>query len=121
MLLVTYGRLFAKACRALDELKEQEKGFCILKLNQIKPVDADALKQSLGFKKILFFEEGMKSGGVGESFEIKLDELGYSGKCTVFAIEDEFVKQASVDRSLEILGLDEASMAKSVLKAYEEV
>ena len=121
VLLVTYGRLFAKACRALDELKEQGKGFCILKLNQIKPVDADALKQSLGFKKILFFEEGMKSGGVGESFEIKLDELGYSGKCTVFAIEDEFVKQASVDRSLEILGLDEASMAKSVLKAYEEV
>lgn len=121
VLLVTYGRLFANACRALDTLTEEGKGFCILKLNRIKPIDTDALKQSLKYKKILFFEEGMKSGGVGESFEIKLGELNYSGKCAVFAIEDKFVKQASVDRSLEILGLDEHSMAEAVSRAYEEV
>ena len=121
VLLVTYGRLFANACRALDTLTEERKGFCILKLNRIKPIDTDALKQSLKYKKILFFEEGMKSGGVGESFEIKLNELNYSGKCAVFAIEDKFVKQASVDRSLEILGLDERSMAEAVSKAYKEV
>lgn len=121
VLLVTYGRLFSNACRALDMLKEQEKSFCILKLNRIKPIDEDAVRQSLKYKKILFFEEGMKSGGVGESFEIKLDEMGFGGECRLFAIEDKFVKQADVERSLEILGLDEKSMADEVLKAYEEV
>ncbi|MGN1113281.1 MAG: 1-deoxy-D-xylulose-5-phosphate synthase, partial [Acutalibacteraceae bacterium] len=92
VLLVTYGRLFANACRALDMLKEQKKSFCILKLNRIKPIDGEAVRQSLKYKKILFFEEGMKSGGAGESFEIKLDEMGFGGKCRLFAIEDEFVK-----------------------------
>ncbi|MCQ4022258.1 MULTISPECIES: 1-deoxy-D-xylulose-5-phosphate synthase [unclassified Ruminococcus] len=121
VLLVTYGKLFSKACRALEMLKESGKSLCILKLNRIKPVDTKAIMQSLKFKKILFFEEGMKSGGVGESFEIKLDELDYCGKCKVFAIEDEFVKQASVDRSLEKLGLDEKSMADAVLQAEQEV
>lgn len=121
VLLVTYGRLFANACKALKNLEDKGKSFCILKLNRIKPIDADALKTALKYKRILFFEEGMKTGGAGESFACLISEMGYNGKCTIHAIEDEFVKQASVSRSLELLQLDETSMEQAVLKAIAEV
>lgn len=121
VLIVTYGRLFANACGALKSLEEDGKSFCILKLNRIKPIDENAVRAAMKYKKILFFEEGMKTGGVGESFAYLLNEMNYDGKCEIHAIEDEFVKQASVSRTLEILQLDQVSMEKAVLKAASEV
>ncbi len=121
VLLVTYGRLFANACRALDALGKEGKGFCILKLNRIKPIDIEAIKAAEKYKSILFFEEGMKTGGVGQSFLCMLKQRGYAGRLSIRAIDDEFVSQAEVERSLEILGLDEKSMAESVLSELSEV
>ncbi len=121
VLLVTYGRLFSNACRALEALGENGKGFCILKLNRIKPIDIEAVKAAEKYKSILFFEEGMKTGGVGQSFLCMLEERGYAGKFSITAIDDEFVAQAEVERSLEILGLDDKSIASAVLRELSEV
>lgn len=121
ILLVTYGRLFENACKALEAVKKQGKSFCILKLNRIKPIDRGALEAALKYKKILFFEEGMKTGGVSESFICLINEMGYFGSCSVHAIDNEFVKQAGINRSLELLQLDEKAMIKAVTKAAGEV
>lgn len=119
ILLVSYGRLFANACKALKNLQEKGKSFCILKLNRIKPIDKNAVETAVKYKKMIFFEEGMKTGGVGESFLNLLNESNYNGNFSLHAIDDEFVKQASVDRTLEILGLDEKAMEKAVTEAAE--
>lgn len=119
ILLVSYGRLFANACKALKNLQEKGKSFCILKLNRIKPIDKNAVETAVKYKKMIFFEEGMKTGGVGESFLNLLNESNYNGNFSLHAIDDEFVKQASVDRTLEIMGLDEKAMEKAVTEAAE--
>lgn len=109
-LLVTYGRLFAHACKAYEQLKAEGEGFAILKLNKIKPISEQAVKTALKYKKVHFFEEGMKSGGAAAGFGEMLIKSGFDGGYDISAIDNEFVKQAQVERSLELLGLDRQAM-----------
>lgn len=110
--IVTYGRITSEAIKAVDALKEKGEAVLLLSLNQIKPI-ADAVYDILLDKKqIYFFEEGIKSGGIGEKLGSTLLEKGYCGKYRIKAIEDKFVEQASVDELLEIYGLDCRSMIK---------
>lgn len=113
-LIVTYGRLFTEAVKARDIVKENGRGICILKLCRIKPIDPSAVGFAKGFKRILFFEEGMRSGSVADIMRDKLDELGYDGSFTIRAIDNVFVQHASVQSSLKTLGLDADSMAEAV-------
>ncbi len=117
VLVITYGRLFSNACRALERLKKDGEKACVLKLNCIKPIDIEAVKTACEYSSILFFEEGMKTGGVGEGFLCMLEECGYRGSFSLMAINDEFVAQAEVERTLEKLNLDENSMYNNILGA----
>ena len=88
---------------------------CILKLCRIKPIDPEAVAFAKGYKRIFFFEEGMRSGSVADIFRSILDDIGYSGKYHVRAVENEYVQHAPVQSSLKTLGLDAASMAEQLL------
>lgn len=109
-LLVTYGRLFAHACTAYEQMKSKGRGFAILKLNKIKPISDEAVKTASKYEKIHFFEEGMKSGGAADRFGEMLLEHGCVDGYSITAIDDEFIKQAQVERSLQILGLNYEAM-----------
>lgn len=118
-LIVTYGRLFSFACDAFKKLKEQGKEICILKLDRIKPIDPECIKGSEKFSKIFFFEEGIKSGGIGESFGLMLYGKGFRGSFVLTAIEG-YVKQAKVDSALHKLGLDCEGMVKKITEATDK-
>ncbi len=110
--IVTYGRITSEAIDAVDKLKEKGEEFLLLSLNQIKPIADGVYDILLGKKQIYFFEEGIKSGGIGEKLAGALLEKGYCGKYRIRAIEDKFVEQAGVDELLEIYGLDCDAMIK---------
>lgn len=114
ILVITYGKIFSNACEALELLKIREINICILKLNRIKPIPTEALEFAIKYKSIFFFEEGMAIGGVGEHFLNKINYCGYSGKFSLTAIDDIFVKHAKVDSLLKTLGLDAEGMAKTI-------
>lgn len=116
VLLVTYGRLFSKAAAALEKLLKNGVHAYILKLNRIKPIDPDCIDTAMEFSKVLFFEEGIKAGGIGEHFGIRLIESGFSGSYRVYAVDDAFVKQGTVTEQLSAFGLDAAGMAETVLR-----
>ena len=105
-LIVTYGRLFADACVAKRELSKIGIEVCILKLCRIKPIDAEAIKFASMFKKVHFFEEGILSGGIGETFGYGMDSLGFKGSYGITAVEDKFVPHASVKESMQNLRLN---------------
>lgn len=109
-LIVTYGRLFGYACKAKENFLNEEKEVTILKLCKIKPIDINAIKFAKRFKKIYFFEEGILSGGIGETFSNMLNDLGYEGKIKITAIEDEFVYHAETKELLSDYYLDEKGM-----------
>lgn len=104
--VVSFGREFLNVYDALGEL---DNTFAI-KLNRIKPINPNVLDLLKNVKTVYFFEEGIKSGGVGECFGSMLAESEVTAKFRHICIEDEFIKQASVDSQLKKHRLDKESI-----------
>ncbi len=105
ILIITYGREFSQVCIAREELLKYGIPVCILKLNVIKPVAAGAVMAAKKFRYCYFYEEGIRSGGIGEVFGFELYQSGFSGKYTLTAING-CVYQAKTADALHRLGLD---------------
>ena len=110
--IVTYGRLFFNAVKALEIAGETDGDVKIIKLNRIKPLPQKAVEAALGCEKVLFFEEGMKGGGIGEKFGCNLLLNGFEGKYRLTAVEDEFVAHASVASLMEKYSMSPSAMAR---------
>ena len=104
--LVTYGRIFSNAVEAA----KQKNDFDVIKLNKIFPISDETIKLLNGYSEIHFFEEGVKSGGIGEHIGCRLNEIGFAGKYSVHAIEGGFVAADDVSSALKTYGLDTDSM-----------
>lgn len=117
-LIITYGRLFVQACAAKKQLAAVGRDCCILKLNTVKPIPQEAVLAAKGFRRILFAEEGIRSGGVGEAFGFMLYQNGYKGQFVLNAIEG-FVPQAKTNSALHHLELDSEGMVKKLLNSEE--
>lgn len=100
IVLITYGRLFSFACKALKTLKEQGVNIRILKLNRIKPIDSEAVKNIVGASRVFFFEEGIEQGGVGEHMHHLLCGSDFKGDYYLRGITN-FVSHATMFQSLE--------------------
>lgn len=114
--IVTYGRLYSYACSAADELISRGYNVSVLKLNRIKPISEDAVKKVLSCKKVFFFEEGIKAGGIGSVFSEMMTEKGFKGNFNLTAVDNEFVKHAAVSALLSEYSLDENGMIKTILE-----
>ncbi|MBE6741852.1 MAG: 1-deoxy-D-xylulose-5-phosphate synthase [Ruminococcaceae bacterium] len=109
--IITYGREFNECYKALESL---DNAF-VVKLNRIKPIDEAVFSQLENCSRILFFEEGIKTGGVGEVFGAKLKEHKSNAEFKHIAVDDEFVKQASVKSQVKKYSLDCDSIIEEVL------
>ncbi len=112
--IITYGRIFACAANACCCLKEKGISIKVIKLNLIKPISEYAIMEAFKCDKLFFFEEGIRSGGVGERFSALLAEKGYQGSYLNTAVNDCFIRQASVGRQLSLHRLDEQAMLEIV-------
>lgn len=108
--IVSYGREFSNCYDALQELDNT----FLIKLNKIKPLDAAVCDHLRNAKCVFFFEEGIKTGGVGECFAALLAENGVQAGWKHIAVEDEFVKQAEVAAQLKKYQLDKVSIIRIV-------
>lgn len=115
--LVTYGRLFSFAVEAMQRLSEAGISCKVIKLNRIIPVDPLAVEAVKNCKAVLFFEEGIRDGSVGEGFGKQLAEAGFQGSFEMHGIDEGFVPHAPMFRILARLGLDSGGMVKSVTAA----
>ena len=118
--IITYGRIFAQACRAKKALDVQGIRTKIIKLNTVKPISNSAVKAALDCENVFFFEEGQRFGGIGETFGDKLFKFGYKGNYTNIAVEGEFPPQDSVKGLLARYGLDCDGMINTVLKGLDK-
>ncbi|MBR5090034.1 MAG: 1-deoxy-D-xylulose-5-phosphate synthase, partial [Ruminiclostridium sp.] len=64
-------------------------------------------------KRVFFFEEGIRSGGVAEKFMCRLYERGFTGKYSITAPTAP-APCADVESQLADAGLDRESMIKAV-------
>ena len=107
--IVTYGRLFNEALKA----KEKDNDLDIIKLNKVFPFSDELVKTLLSCSCIHFYEETVKSGGIGEHLISLLLQNGFKGEFTIHAINNKFVPAASVISTIAANGLDYESMLRS--------
>ena len=89
------------------ETLEKEGIKCrIVKLNRIVPIDPKAVEAVLRCPTVLFFEEGVRQGGIAEEFGAMLLGRNFRGHYEVHAIENGFIKHAPMFAPYK-LGLDE--------------
>lgn len=115
-LAVSYGRLSANMTAAAREASQRGEPVDWLRLVRISPISEEALRTSLSYKRVVFFEEGILQGGIGERFGAALLEMGYSGGFEVVGVDGQFVPAGTVAQQLELFGLDRASMAARLTK-----
>lgn len=107
--IITYGRLFSEAVEAVLQLPNTD----IIKLNKIFPISDILVEKICKYKNIHFFEEGIRSGGIGEHIGNRLAENSFNGRYTLHAVE-QFVPAATVSETIKKFGLDSTSMLKAL-------
>lgn len=117
--LVTYGRLFSFAAEADQKLHSGGHAVKLLKLNRIIPLDEAAVTVVLDCRRIYFYEEGMRQGGVGVAFSYLLQQAGFRGEFILRAIDNPFIAHAPMYRTLETLKLNAAGMEKDLRSYFE--
>ena len=68
---------------------------------------------------MFFFEEGIEQGGVGEHFNYLLSENGFHGRFYLHGITN-FVPHATMQQSLDALGLDDKGMKNLIMTECEK-
>ncbi len=117
--IVTYGRIFADAYKTYNKLRNDGVNVKLIKLNVIVPVPEDAVKELANVKKVFFFEEGVRSGGVGESYAGAALENKLSPEFYLTAFPDCFVKQGKTDSILKQYKLDYEGMLETINKELQ--
>lgn len=105
--VITYGRIFSNVYTAT-----KNTDITVIKLNKIYPISEELITKLSAFEKIVFFEEGIKSGGIGEHIASRLLEKDFEGKYILNAINGEFVPAASVSSSLKKYNFDIGSIKR---------
>lgn len=119
-LILTYGKVTNEVCQAVQELKEKNIECSILKLIKISPLPTDVIDIAKQYKNIFVFEEVIKNGGIGQKLLSELVENGYKGNIRITAIDNQFVKQASVTSCYKKFNLDKDGIIEVVLKNYNK-
>jgi transketolase C-terminal domain/subunit len=84
-----------------------------MKLNRIFPVEEACFDIAKGYSRVIFAEEGIKRGGLGEYFASQLLQRGFQGDYIIRAI-DGFLPPCSLEEGFGMTGLDADSLYKLV-------
>lgn len=105
-LLVSYGRI----SNNITDIESTDS----LVINRIFPISDEITEVILQYDRIYFFEEGIKSGGIGQKIMCKAYENGFKGTFDITAIDDEFVKAADVENQIIKYRLDRKSVSDRI-------
>ncbi|MEG2652252.1 MAG: 1-deoxy-D-xylulose-5-phosphate synthase [Ruthenibacterium sp.] len=108
---VTYGGETAEVLEAAERLKEQGIQTDIYKLCRIHPLPDGLVEALLPYQKIVFAEEGIRSGGIGEHLASALQSVRYRGSYKHVAADSMHLTHATVQELRRIFKLDAQSLA----------
>ena len=82
----------------------------------IKPMDVNYLRSVVNkFQNVITIEEGVKTGGFGESVASWLITHEYKGNVKIISLPDEFVEHGPRDLLLEKWGVNQNGIEKAVI------
>lgn len=107
LLVCTYGRIAHDVAAVLAETKLPAE---LLVLDRILPLPADELRKITAdgrFTSVVIVEEGVKSGGIGESIAAELDLPTH-----ILAVDDPLVPHGTLSHVQKAAGLDRETIAE---------
>ena len=83
----------------------------------LKPLDEDILHEvGRKFKRIITIEDGVRNGGMGSAVMEWMSDHGYQPQITRMGLPDNFVEHGTIKQLREIIGLDNETIKKEILK-----
>lgn len=114
--LITYGSLIEKSIKVKKKLSKKID-LSIINARYQKPIDKKLFNKLLNeYQNIFIYEETTYINSLGSYLLTYANEQNYKGNINIFAIKDEFIKQGKREEILELLELDETSIANKIKK-----
>lgn len=114
LLVVTYGRIAENVYEAVEKYGAKTGNpTVVVVLRKIIPLDLsgmDGLIQSA--ERILFVEEGIRTGGAGELFAARIAEKYPGKRVGIRAIEEGFLPHDTQPALINRIGMDRASLVQ---------
>ena len=120
VLLVSYGSEVEDILAASELLNSYHIPNSVCKLVKIYPFTDAFLREITHFDVILFAEECIARGGIGEQLIARLTEINWRGIYLHHGVDNTKLTHATVPQLKVILGLDAEHLAQDVQKALEE-
>lgn len=120
--ILAIGKMVSRAVEIADDLKKQDIDAEVINIRFLKPLDVEAIKQSLNkTKKVVTIEDGTCINGLGTAIkECIVDNDINDVIIKTFAYPDKFIQHGSVDELEKIYGLDKNSILKEIVNIMSE-
>ena len=83
----------------------------------LKPLDENILHEvGRKFKRIITIEDGVRNGGMGSAVMEWMNDHGYKPQITRMGLPDNFVEHGTVEELRRIVGIDNETIKKEILK-----
>lgn len=116
--ILAFGTSVVDALEAHKLLKEKQINCRVIDMRFVKPLDTDAISDAaLCTHKIVCVEDGIKSGGAGESVLSALMDMDLCNnlKFKSLAIDDKFIPHGQIDQLKTTAKIDSESIYKAVV------
>ena len=115
--LVSYGAESEEILRAADLLEQQGVAADCCKLVQIFPLPEGLCEELSRYRTILFAEESVTSGGIGQQLCTALHQTGWRGTFLLRGVDNTHLLHATVPQLREDQGLDAPALAELVIES----
>ncbi|MCI7743531.1 1-deoxy-D-xylulose-5-phosphate synthase [bacterium] len=115
--LVSYGAESEEILRAADLLEQQGVAADCCKLVQIFPLPEGLCEELSRYRTILFAEEAVTSGGIGQQLCTALHQTGWRGTFLLCGVDNTHLLHATVPQLREDQGLDAPALAELVIES----
>jgi len=122
ILIISLGGLLREVVQASDLL--EDKGFAcdVYQMRFIRPLDQKALLDLMErYEQVLFVEEGIAAGGMGEEIALLLNQSKEEILYSHIGVPSEFLPQANRSQLIQKCGLDSLSIAGKVEEIQSEL
>ena len=117
--LLAIGSMVKTAVGVRERLKECGLSCTLVNARFVKPIDEEMVRRlSAAHRLIVTMEENVESGGFGERVRTFADEQELSGQILSITIPDEYVEHGNVELLKQEIGIDEETVTKRILEAW---
>ena len=117
IVLVSYADELADLLQAERELQQKSIACDVIKVVKLYPFTDKMIADLSKYKIILFAEECIANGSIGEHLEYALQQNGWNGRFIHCAVRNACLPHASVAQIKQATGLDAAHLVQAVQMA----